>query len=208
MVTYKEFLSEARFDVSGATARMSMLPTSRPVATYPVQTAATPIKAAPLQATPLKAVPTTPTLTAPRIGPAVTTRNVPTPISASKNGRLQPAELTRVGKYKAGPAGRQQWYGDDAYLAPDAAQAFIAAQQAFGQPIQINSAYRNLEHQQGLQGKYAVVAAVGKSRHGLGKALDLQPGTPGYGWMKANGPQFGWHFAGISKDPYHFEYRA
>ena len=121
---------------------------------------------------------------------------------------MQPSDLIKVGKYNAGAAGRAQWYGTDAYLAPDAGRAFLAAQQAYGKTIPINSAYRNIEHQAGVRRQTTVAAKPGTSRHGLGRALDLQPNTPAYNWFKNNGPKYGWYFAAIRNDPYHFEYRA
>ena len=144
------------------------------------------------------------------VPPAVTHINAPT-VATGKNGQLSPAELVKVGKYDAGPSGVKQWYASDAYLAPTAAQAFNAAQQAFGRPISISSAYRSLEHQRGLSGEgHAVVAKSGKSRHGLGKALDVSPkqDPEGYNWLKQNGSQFGWQYANIPGDPFHFEYRG
>lgn len=207
MVTYKDFIKEAHFDVSAATGRMAGLPARRRSA-HPVQTVASPPAPTAGGFRQITAPAIAPAPVAPRVPSAVTMRNIPTPVSASKNGRLQPNELTKVGKYNAGAAGKAQWYKDDAYLSPDAARAFLAAQQAYGGTIKINSAYRNLEHQAGVSRQYRVAAQPGRSQHGLGKAIDLQPGTPGYNWMKTNGPRFGWYFAAISGDPYHFEYRA
>ena len=151
------------------------------------------------------------TQAAPRtVPPAVTRINAPT-VATGKNGQLSPAELVKVGKYNAGSAGMRQWYANDAYLAPAAAQAFNALQQSFGRPINISSAYRNLEHQKGLSGEgHAVVARSGTSKHGLGRALDVSPNQDpeGYKWLKQNGPQFGWQYANIPGDPYHFEYKG
>jgi LAS superfamily LD-carboxypeptidase LdcB len=157
------------------------------------------------------------------IAPAVTQRNVATasyPVQTTapaqaqqfatgKNGQLTPKELKPVGKYNAGPSGSRQWYGNTALLNPKAADAFLAAQQAFGQQIPINSAYRNLEHQKGLSKEgHKVVGRAGTSRHGLGAAIDIQPNTPAYNWLTRNGSQFGWYFASIPGDPYHFEFRG
>jgi len=157
------------------------------------------------------------------VAPPVTQRNVATttyPVQTTaptqavqtatgRNGQLTQRELKPVGKYNAGPSGKRQWYADNAFLSPRAADAFLAAQQAFGRPFPINSAYRNLEHQRGLSGEgHKVVGKAGTSRHGLGMAIDIQPNTPHYNWFKQNGPQFGWHFASIPGDPYHFEFRG
>lgn len=236
-MTFKEFLAEARFDVSGATARMPRLPQRQgnvPVQTYPVQTATRPTNISPsidslvsgllahpmnrAFSQPVQATPQQATATA----PAVTQRNVattsypvqrtaPTQVqqTGDRNGQLTPQELKPVGKYAAGPSGAKQWYGNTAFLSPRAADAFLAAQQAYGAPIPINSAYRNLEHQSGLSREgHKVVGQSGKSRHGLGMAIDLQKGTQHYNWFMQNGPKFGWHYASIPGDPYHFEFRG
>jgi hypothetical protein len=125
-----------------------------------------------------------------------------------ENGRLKPSQLTRVGTLIGG-ADYQDWYGNGAYLRNDAAAAFLAAKDQArkeGITIPITSAYRSLEHQRAIQGKYAVVAAPGTSRHGEGTALDIQTGTAGYAWFVENGPTFGWRYMAIPGDPVHFEY--
>lgn len=210
-MTFKEFLAEAKFDISGAVARAPSLSlkTRGQSTSAPLQS---PMKAVPMRSlspTQGTAPATVPSSTPVTTKPAVTTRNVPTSTFSGKNGNLSPSQLVKVGQYDAGPAGRKQWYGTDAYLEPKAAQAFKAAQQDFGGPIKINSAYRNVQHQAGLSGEgHRVVGKPGKSMHGLGKALDLQRGTPEYAWMKTNGPKYGWQFASIPGDPHHFEYRG
>ena len=125
-----------------------------------------------------------------------------------ENGRLKPSQLTRVGTLIGG-VDYQDWYGNGAYLRNDAASAFLAAKDQArkeGITIPITSAYRSLEHQRAIQGKYAVVAAPGTSRHGEGTALDIQTGTAGYAWFVENGPTFGWRYMAIPGDPVHFEY--
>lgn len=217
-MTFKEFLAEAKFDISGAVARAPSLSLTtrkqQPSTSLPLQTQgpmkATPMRSlAPVQKTTSATVsPSTP-VTSVTPKPAVTTRNVPSTTFTGKNGNLSPSQLVKVGQYDAGAAGRSQWYGTDAYLEPKAAQAFKAAQQDFGGPIKINSAYRNIAHQQGLSKEgHKVVGRPGRSMHGIGKALDLQRGTPEYSWMKTNGPKYGWHFASIPGDPHHFEYKG
>ena len=210
MKTFSQFVREATFSVNAS--RKTGLPATQPAqqASYPVQTAPTMAQPTPQQQ---------PVYTA----PAITQRNVPTatyptqvtaPTQAQqtaigRNGQLSPQELKPVGKYNAGPSGARQWYGTTALLNPRAADAFLAAQQAYGQQIPINSAYRNLEHQKGLSKEgHKVVGRAGTSRHGLGAAIDVQPSTPAYNWLVRNGPQFGWHFASIPGDPYHFEFRG
>jgi hypothetical protein len=135
----------------------------------------------------------------------ISTRGLPL---TGENGRLKPSQLTRVGTLIGG-ADYQDWYGNGAYLRNDAAAAFLAAKDQArkeGITIPITSAYRSLEHQRAIQGKYAVVAAPGTSRHGEGTALDIQTGTAGYAWFVENGPTFGWRYMAIPGDPVHFEY--
>lgn len=124
------------------------------------------------------------------------------------NGRLAKEQLTSVGTLAGSPEGGPYWYGRTAYLRPDAAQAFLKAKadaNKAGVQLIINSAYRSLEHQQALQGKYAVVAPVGTSPHGAGIALDIEFG-PGHEWFKKNGMKYGWKWMAIPNDDVHFEY--
>lgn len=205
MKTFKQFIEEASFAVDTSRGRMGSGAISQPRAksVYPVQT--------------------TPRQSTPYIPSAVTQRNVPTvsypaqttaptqaqPMGAGRNGQLTPKDLKTVGKYNAGPSGSRQWYGNNALLSPKAADAFLAAQQAFGRLIPINSAYRNLEHQKGLSREgHKVVGRAGTSKHGLGMAIDIQPNNPAYSWLQRNGPKFGWYFASIPGDPYHFEFKG
>jgi hypothetical protein len=126
------------------------------------------------------------------------------------NGRMKPSQLIKVGTLSSSPDGGPYWYGNGAYLRKsDAGPAFLNAKQAAakeGITMVINSAYRSLEHQKALQGKYAVVAAVGRSPHGEGIALDIQTGTRGWNWLKTNGPTYGWRWMAIPDDEVHFEY--
>jgi LAS superfamily LD-carboxypeptidase LdcB len=207
VISFKKFVKEAYFDVSGASSRTTQLK-------RPAQTGNTASKTNIAPGTPQTAISTAkPTSSVvqpsakPIAKPEVTARNAPVAMSG-KNGQLQQKDLVKVGKYDAEAPGLSQWYKDDAYLAPRAAKAFLSAQQAYGGPIKINSAYRNTDHQAGLRGKYAVVGKPGSSKHGLGNALDLQRNTPEYAWMQANGPKFGWYYAQIPGDPHHFEYRG
>lgn len=149
---------------------------------------------------------------APAMGPTAATPTTalitPTQSRSGKgNGMLTPQDLVKVKNLSYAPDYRD-WYGSSAMLNPVAGKAFLAAQQAYGKDIPINSAYRSVKHQQAIQGSYGVVAKPGTSRHGLGLALDLQPNTPPYDWLKKNGPKFGWFYAAIPGDPYHFEYRG
>jgi hypothetical protein len=145
----------------------------------------------------------------PRTGPApaITTKaSAPSkPQSGKGNGYLTSADLIKI-KPLSSPADYKDWYGNNAMLNPTAGKAFLAAQQAYGKDIPINSAYRSYKHQENVKG--SVKATPGYSRHGVGLALDLEPNTPAYNWMVKNGPKYGWYYAKISGDPFHFEYRG
>jgi hypothetical protein len=147
--------------------------------------------------------------TKPRTGsaPALTSKAAAPskPQSGKGNGFLTPADLMKV-KSLSYPADYKDWYGNNAMLNPTAGKAFLAAQQAYGKDIPINSAYRSYEHQRNVSG--SVKATPGYSRHGVGLALDLQPGSDSYNWMMKNGPKYGWYYAKIPGDPYHFEYKG
>jgi len=127
------------------------------------------------------------------------------PQSGKGNGFLTSSDLMKV-KSLSYPADYKDWYGNSAMLNPSAGKAFLAAQQAYGKDIPINSAYRSYEHQRNVKG--SVKASPGYSRHGVGLALDLEPNTPAYNWMVKNGEKYGWYYAKIPGDPYHFEYKG
>lgn len=73
-----------------------------------------------------------------------------------------------------------------------------AYQQAFGEHLTINSAYRTLVEQKALYDPAsATAAAPGCSTHGLGLAVDIGGGvqafgTEQYNWLKANASTYGW----------------
>ena len=133
------------------------------------------------------------------------TPSPPKPQSGNKNGYLTSADLMKV-KPLSYPADYQDWYGNTAMLNPNAGRAFLAAEKEYGKDIPINSAYRSYEHQRRVSG--SVKASPGYSKHGLGLAIDLQPNTPYYNWMRENGPKYGWYYSNIPGDPYHFEYKG
>lgn len=217
MRSFKQFVVEANFSVDTGRGRIgagTAKSTSQRPTAYPIQVGSQQQSIVPLQQQTSQQY---------TVSPAVTQRNIPTttyPVQTTaptqaqqtgmgRNGQLTAQDLKPVGKYNAGPSGARQWYGNTALLSPGAADAFLAAQQAYGQQIPINSAYRNIEHQKGLSREgHKVVGRAGTSRHGLGMAIDIQPNTPAYNWFMRNGPQFGWHFASIKGDPYHFEFRG
>ena len=147
--------------------------------------------------------------TKPRTGPApalTSKANAPSkPQSGKGNGYLTSSDLIKI-KSLAYPADYKDWYGNNAMLNPTAGKAFLAAQQEYGKDIPINSAYRSYKHQQNVKG--SVKASPGYSRHGVGLALDLEPGSDSYKWMMKNGPKHGWYYAAIPGDPYHFEYKG
>jgi rare lipoprotein A (peptidoglycan hydrolase) len=131
--------------------------------------------------------------------------------NTGKNGRYTKSELTYIGKMNPAELKVQfknDWYGRDVYLRPDAAAAFKAAQKEAGSKIGwiINSGYRSLEHQQALIDAGYPAAPLGTSDHGDGIALDIQDGTNGHNWLVKNGAKFGWRWPAIKGDLVHFYY--
>jgi len=130
-----------------------------------------------------------------------------------KNGRYTKGELTYIGRMNpAEPkvSFKNDWYGRDLYLRPDAATAFKAAQKEAGSKIGwvINNAYRSLEHQQALIDIGYPAEPAGESTHGDGIALDIQEGTNGHDWLVKNGAKFGWIWPAIKGDLVHFYYNG
>lgn len=133
--------------------------------------------------------------------------------TTGKNGRYTKAELTYIGRMNpAEPkvSFKNDWYGRDLYLRPDAATAFKAAQKEAGSKIGwvINNAYRSLEHQQALIDMGYPAEPAGESTHGDGIALDIQEGTNGHAWLVKNGAKFGWIWPAIKGDLVHFYYNG
>jgi hypothetical protein len=131
--------------------------------------------------------------------------------NTGKNGRYTKSELTYIGKMNPVETKVQfknDWYGRDVYLRPDAAAAFKAAQKEAGSKIGwiINSGYRSLEHQQALIDAGYPAAPLGTSDHGDGIALDIQDRTNGHDWLVKNGAKFGWRWPAIKGDLVHFYY--
>jgi hypothetical protein len=108
------------------------------------------------------------------------------------------------------------------YLRADAAQAWVALQQAarhhFGAPIGVTSSYRSYAQQVVLKRtKGGLAATPGQSNHGWGLALDLIDtgfGSPRYDWLRAVGPQYGWvhpdwaQAGGSNPEAWHWEYHG
>lgn len=108
----------------------------------------------------------------------------------------------------------------DATISLDAMNAAYTA--ALGGPILITDSYRTLARQVQLKAEKGGMAATpGYSNHGWGLALDLDltPGpenftSPGYQWMAANAPSFGWINPDWAKpgpkwtkdEPWHWEF--
>ena len=102
-------------------------------------------------------------------------------------------------------------------LRADAAAAFNRMAAAGGMPCAGNS-YRSYSQQVALYAQKPSLAAVpGTSNHGWGVAIDFacgaeRFGSPGYQWLKANGPKYGWTHpswaepGGSRPEPWHWEY--
>jgi D-alanyl-D-alanine carboxypeptidase len=107
-------------------------------------------------------------------------------------------------------------------LRRSAAQAFnamsIAHQRQTGSPLCVTDAYRSFAGQVAVKkAKPGLAATPGRSKHGLGLALDLCGGvqsfaTPAHLWMKRNGPLYGWYHPGWAEpsgslpEPWHWEF--
>ncbi len=102
-------------------------------------------------------------------------------------------------------------------LRADAAAAFNRMAAAGGMPCAGNS-YRSYAQQVAVYRVKPNLAAVpGTSNHGWGVAVDFACGaesfgSPGYNWLKKNGPSYGWNHpswaepGGSRPEPWHWEY--
>lgn len=98
-------------------------------------------------------------------------------------------------------------YKSDAYLHPEAAQSFNKMNADYKnmfrkKGISINSAYRDVFHQGGVNSGGNPKAGSGTSNHGFGLSLDVGRGR---NWMKKNGGHYGWCWFGAGDKP-HFNY--
>lgn len=134
-------------------------------------------------------------------------------------GRLEPiedcdpADADDAASYENGqiPESALCDIGGGETLRPDAAVAFMqldeAYEEALGEPIVVNDAYRDLAGQEyQYQDKGPGWAAVpGTSNHGWGLAIDINDVQ--YEWMSANAGQFGWHHPeDLPHEPWHWEF--
>ena len=111
--------------------------------------------------------------------------------------------------------------GGGHYLRAAAATPWLAlqahARATLGREIGVTDSYRDYPTQVVLKAaKGALAATPGTSNHGWGLALDLVVGgfdTSTYGWLRANGPRYGWVNPGWAHDgvgieePWHFEFQ-
>lgn len=109
-------------------------------------------------------------------------------------------------------------------LRADAAEALARMHQAFvnqfGRNMCLGNGYRSYSQQASMHAsRPGMVAAPGKSNHGLGLAIDFcgtekQRGTTQYTWMLNNAPKFGWILpdwarpGGGKPEPWHWEYKG
>ena len=107
-------------------------------------------------------------------------------------------------------------------LRGDAAVAFkrlaAAYEKDLDEPICVTSAYRTRALQTELFAEDPImVAAPGRSQHGLGLALDLCGGiedfdSPQHAWMTRHAADFGWYHPawakpdGITPEPWHWQF--
>jgi hypothetical protein len=143
-------------------------------------------------------------------GTSVSTLTTPSAITTG-NGKLNKNQMIPVGTFQTDDP--SAWYGNQAMLLKDSGVAFnaavaAAAKEGIDLKGSINSAYRDLHHQEVIVGKYPVAAAPGTSQHGEGHALDINPNSAAFKWLKKNGPRYGWYWANIPGDDVHFEYKT
>lgn len=118
---------------------------------------------------------------------------VPAPWGGFDNGRIPIRALVRIGQLSS---------GHPAYLAPDAASAYVAGHFPANAIV---SAYRSYAQQASIYNSGVRPAAPpGSSMHGWGKALDV--GGALSAAMHDHGPQFNWHSGASFGDPNHFSY--
>lgn len=107
-------------------------------------------------------------------------------------------------------------------LRADAAEAMArmdqAFQNAFGTQMCLGNGYRSFEQQARMhRARPSMVAAPGRSNHGLGLAVDFcgnnqKRGTAEYSWMLKNAGSFGWILpswaqpGGSRPEPWHWEF--
>ncbi len=106
-------------------------------------------------------------------------------------------------------------------LRADAAVDFLAMSEKyneeFGEPICVNSSYRDLPNQNRVYNEQPPgnAAVPGTSNHGYGLAVDLCGGVENFrseqfNWLESNGGEFGWHHPDWAKsspfEPWHWEY--
>lgn len=108
------------------------------------------------------------------------------------------------------------------YARADAADALIALNEAYkakyGENMKITDGYRTLASQVSLKGtKGGLAATPGKSEHGWGLAVDLNPDTyvapDKFAWLKENAPLYGWDNPAWARaggsgayEPWHWEF--
>lgn len=139
--------------------------------------------------------------------------SVPQVSGSGANGDIPASAMTELTW-----AGKDQ-KGSGYWLLAGAAAALtrldVAFQAQFGQHLDIDLAYRNLETQREMYAALGpqVAATPGTSHHGLGTAIDVPEwpceygrSTPERDWLVVHGPAYGWY-----PDPneyWHFDYRG
>ncbi len=126
---------------------------------------------------------------------------VPAELAAYGNGRIPTDALAPIG------------VGSHRLWAP-AAAAFtdmVAAAAADGITIGVTDSYRSYAAQvdvaerKGLYINGGLAAVPGTSKHGWGKAVDLDLGAAAQQWMRTHGPAFGF-VENVPREPWHWEW--
>jgi LAS superfamily LD-carboxypeptidase LdcB len=127
---------------------------------------------------------------------------IPTELAAYGNGRIPSSALQQVGT-----TGQRLWE-------PAAQQLTRLIQDArrAGVDIGITDSYRSYEAQvdvarrKGLYSQGGLAAVPGTSDHGWGTAVDLDLDAKAQGWMRSQGPAYGFHEDTL-REPWHWGFK-
>jgi LAS superfamily LD-carboxypeptidase LdcB len=127
---------------------------------------------------------------------------VPAGLAAYGNGKVPDHALSKVGNTR-----HQLWAP-----AANALEGLITAAKRDGVKIGITDSYRpyaeqvDLVRRKGLYSQGGLAAKPGTSDHGWGMAADLDLDAKAQAWMRANGPNFGFH-EDTPREPWHWGFK-
>ena len=127
---------------------------------------------------------------------------VPAGLAAYGNGKVPDQALSKVGDTR-----HQLWAP-----APNALEGLVAAAKRDGVKIGITDSYRpyaeqvDLVRRKGLYSQGGLAAQPGTSDHGWGMAADLDLNGKAQAWVRAKGPEFGFH-EDTPREPWHWGFQ-